>query len=141
MCTLCQALLPESDYRFHADLADPPGAAALPVSAFQSATITETIDAPATVATPYSLSDDAVFSGSVDTAGDVDWIEVTLEHGSNLIVQQDNVSLGPSNTFIELYDHDGALLFGEDYWDSNESALVDFQYYFEEQLNILFLLV
>ena len=123
MCTLCQALLPESDYRFHADLADPPGAAALPVSAFQSATITETTDAPATVATPYSLSDDAVFSGSVDTAGDVDWIEVTLEHGSNLIVQQDNVSLGPSNTFIELYDRDGALLFGEDYWDSNESAL------------------
>ena len=123
MCTLCQALLPESDYRFHDDLADPLGSAAPPVSAIQSAAITETTDAPATVATPYTLSDDAVFSGSVDTAGDVDWIEVTLDHGAHIFVQQDNVSLGPSNTFIELNDSNGALVFGEDYWDSDESTL------------------
>jgi len=123
MCRLCQALLPQGDYRFHDDLADPLGSAALPVSATRSATITETADAPATLATPYTLSDDDVFTGSVDTSGDVDWIEVNLDHGSHIFVQQRSISLGNTNSYLELYDSNGVLVLDEQFWDTDESTL------------------
>lgn len=125
MCTLCQSLSPTSDYQLHRDLATSPGEVVFPVSVTQEATITETTDAAASTATSYSLGDNDVFSGSVDFVGDVDWIEVSLADGAALAVQQDNISLGGTNTFIELYAADGTtLLASESYYDFDESALV-----------------
>jgi len=125
MCTLCQSLSPTTDYLMHRDLATSPGEVVFPVSVTQEATITETTDAAASTATIYSLGDNDVFSGSVDFVGDVDWIEVSLADGAALAVQQDNISLGGTNTFIELYAADGTtVLASESYYDFDESALV-----------------
>lgn len=123
MCTICQALSPQRDYRLHDDLAASSGPSAPPVSVTRSATFTETTDAPATPATPYTLTDDAVFSGSVDVPGDVDWIEVSLDHGANLFVQQDNISLGANNAFLELYDSTGTRVVDDGFYDTDEAAL------------------
>ncbi|WP_224815434.1 M10 family metallopeptidase [Hasllibacter sp. MH4015] len=96
-----------------------------------SATITEIADAADDASTAYSLGDNDVFSGTVGSTGDVDWIAITLEAGAHLTLVQDNVSLGATNTLLTLYDAGGTQIYtnpfngeSETYYDIDESTIV-----------------
>ena len=60
-----------------------PGAVIYTGSSERVTQVTEEADAPATVATPYSISPDQNFVGRVAVAGDQDWIGVQLEAGTS----------------------------------------------------------
>ena len=52
------------------------------------AEITETTDAPESVATPYAIEVGDSFLGTLATTGDRDWIAVELQAGTSYTVSQ-----------------------------------------------------
>lgn len=99
MCTLCAQLHPT----------DPD--CALTTSP-EFATITETFDAAAGTSTGYSISVGDTFSGTLSSAGDRDWVAVTLTSGSTYEVSLDGVTL--SDPYLRVYDSSGNLVYYND---------------------------
>lgn len=74
------------------------------------ATVIEGADAPDSTATPYSIEVTDVFTGTLDTAGDRDWVEITLEPG---IYEIDLYGTGGDalvDPLLRVYDEDGNLI-------------------------------
>ena len=84
-------------------------------------TLTATADAAAVINTAYTMTVGDTFAGAMDASYDVDWIGVTLTEGTTYTVSLDGIGLG--NTWIEVRDADGMLLFegGNDGGDSTLS--------------------
>lgn len=99
MCTLCAQLHPTD-----------PDCALVPNPEF--ATITETSDAAAGTSTGYSISVGDTFSGTLSSAGDRDWVAVSLTAGSTYEVALNGVSL--SDPYLRVYDSYGNLLYSND---------------------------
>ncbi|MBB1497622.1 M10 family metallopeptidase [Paracoccus sp. MC1862] len=72
------------------------------------ATIREDEDARSDSGTRYFLPEGDVFQGSIGTAGDTDWIAVTLTAGQSRTFRMDGISL--ADTVLELVDAEGASL-------------------------------
>lgn len=86
----------------------------------------ETTDAAASIATTYSMGIGDTFDGAVDTAGDHDWVAVTIEAGQSL--EFVTTSAGPgalpaANITSALYDSAGNYIKGEDSYTSTTSSL------------------
>ncbi|MEC7962618.1 MAG: M10 family metallopeptidase [Pseudomonadota bacterium] len=78
------------------------------------ATISEVDDASASTATNYSMSVDDTFNGSIDSAGDRDWVAITLEAGETYSFYQTGLSGGLSDPYLRLYDATGSQLAYDD---------------------------
>ncbi|SUZ30426.1 Serralysin [Roseibaca ekhonensis] len=90
------------------------------------ATIFEGVDAPANGATPYTIGAGDVFSGALWTAGDRDWVAVTLEAGENYIMAVSGASGGGGtlyDSYLRLYDGHGNLIAQNDDSGSLDSAI------------------
>lgn len=84
-----------------------------PLSAPRAATypalVTETADAAGGAATTYVLGpDNAVFSGSIGSAHDTDWVRVNLTAGQTYVFEMTGDSL--SDSYLELRDARGAVV-------------------------------
>lgn len=74
------------------------------------ATIIETSDAAADDSTSYSFDVGDVFNGTLDSAGDRDWVAITLEEGQNYTINLTGTTGGLADPYLRLYDSNGTLL-------------------------------
>ncbi|MCB1417705.1 MAG: M10 family metallopeptidase C-terminal domain-containing protein, partial [Notoacmeibacter sp.] len=90
------------------------------------ATINETADALATSSTIYSMDAGDTFYGGLGSAGDKDWVAITIEAGETINVLMTGLTgnlTSNSNCQVGLYNSSGALVKGEDVFTSNTSSL------------------
>jgi serralysin len=89
-----------------------------------AATVIETSDAAASTSTGYSMSVGDTFSGTLGSAGDRDWVAVTLTAGSTYEVALDGVSL--SDPYLRVYDSSGTLVYYNDDGGAGYDSLLAF---------------
>ena len=77
--------------------------------------LTETTDAAAGTDTDYTMSVEDTFSGSLDSAGDIDWVAISLTAGDAYLI---TLAGSGTTTLIDpdlrLYDSSGSLVTGND---------------------------
>lgn len=79
------------------------------------AILTETRDAPDTIATPYRISVGDTFRGTLGTAGDEDFIAIRLVAGQTYTLEMSGIGANPvSDTYLGLYSSTGTLLATDD---------------------------
>jgi len=81
------------------------------------AEITETTDAPESVATPYAIEVGDSFHGRLATTGDRDWIAVELQAGTAYTISLSGVSSGGGSLvdpYLSLLDATGAVVAEDD---------------------------
>ncbi|KJZ24393.1 M10 family metallopeptidase C-terminal domain-containing protein [Tritonibacter mobilis] len=94
------------------------------------ATISEGSDALASTATSYSISVGDTFTGTRSSAGDDDWVAVTLTAGETYIFDLDGSGGGGGtlpDTDLYLYDASGNQLAYDDYSGENVDAELTFE--------------
>ena len=127
MCTLC-AMTATFDPTRHPETED--GGAGPIALDFESATLAnifEVADAADSIATTYSMQVGDTFQGTLGSAGDRDWVAVTLQAGQTYEI---NLSGAPSGSgtladpYLRLYDASGTqVAFNDDGGPSYDSAL------------------
>ena len=86
------------------------------------AVILETADAAAGITTTYSMAPGDTFSGTLDAAGDRDWVAVTLTAGEIYQISLTGVTL--SDPYLYVYDSAGVLVAAnDDFGGSPDSGL------------------
>jgi serralysin len=81
------------------------------------ALIQEGADAPANLTTTYEITPNDTFRGTVSTAGDEDWVRVTLTAGESYDVSLLGAPSGAgtlADTYLRVYDAAGNLIFEND---------------------------
>jgi len=94
------------------------------------AAITEVADAPASIATGYSMSVGDTFTGTRSSAGDDDWVAVTLTAGETYVFDLDGSSGGGgtlADTDLYLYDASGNQLAYDDLSGESYDAELAFE--------------
>lgn len=101
MCDICAGLRPyEKDCSYT-------GLSGATVLAIEAATIVEGADAPAGTSTTYRIAPGDVFNGTL-TAGDQDWVAVTLTAGQTYRFNLNGVTL--SDPYLELRNSGGSII-------------------------------
>ena len=78
--------------------------------------LTETTDAAASTDTAYTMSVEDTFSGSLDSAGDRDWVAISLTAGDTYLISVAGSGGGTTlfDPYLRLYDSSGSLVTGND---------------------------
>lgn len=98
MCEICAALTPIKQDCIYEEIA---------------ATVRESGDAPAGTGTPYAITVGDIFSGTLDVAGDRDWVAVDLVAGETYNINLTGSASGDgtlSDPYLRLYDSLGGLV-------------------------------
>ena len=93
------------------------------------AEITETTDAPESVATPYAIEVGDSFLGTLATTGDRDWIAVELQAGTSYTVSLSGVSSGGGSLvdpYLSLLDATGSVVAEDDDGGRNYDSALTF---------------
>lgn len=86
---------------------------------------TETTDAPASTATPYSISVGDTFNGTIAAGGDNDWIAINLTAGTEIVIEMDgagtNYTIDP---LMEFRNSAGTLIVQDDDGGSGRNSSI-----------------
>lgn len=125
MCQCCAAvgidlhLLPDSEFKGEAVVSGTSS------GVLTYATITEATDAVAGVSTGYSMAVGDTFTGALGSAGDRDWVAITLQAGESYDISlYGSGSSALADTYLRLYDAAGnQVAFNDDGGAGYNSAL------------------